>query len=199
MILSLDFRAFCSCLKIGDIAGAKSLVTNENIHARDEDGDGVVACCCWFGPDEPELLHVLVEMGATLKEKNAMHYAASKGKPNLLRVLLLNGTNVDILNGIGQTPLNRAVENRNVECVHMLLDAGANVKLTKNMFSYDGKIWMWISRIQRAREKARIASIVIVGLSRCGCGVLGLCGRDVLRIVARCVWSTRANTDEWIK
>lgn len=105
-----------------------------------------------------------------------------------VRLFIDHGYPVDTINAYGETPLFCALYNSAYACAVVLLDAGAkpgmrNVKGTQ--------IPKWAHRFVAARINARAAAIAVLCLTRVGSRVVGNNGRDVLRIIARCVWSTR--------
>ncbi|KAG4025754.1 hypothetical protein MFRU_051g00190 [Monilinia fructicola] len=60
-----------------------------------------------------------------------LHAASLAGYVRIVRILLVQGCNVDIVNKIGDTPLHDAIENGHVEVVKMLLEHGANPRKAK--------------------------------------------------------------------
>ncbi|KAI5519026.1 Ankyrin repeat family [Trichomonas vaginalis G3] len=52
--------------------------------------------------------------------------AADFNFPDVLKFFLDKGANVEVKSGWGDTPLHKAAEQDNVECVQLLLSSGAN-------------------------------------------------------------------------
>lgn len=192
----LDFDAFVEHLQVNDIDAAKALVTSTNAQARDKNGYGVLWYMCTNGLlDDHDPLYHFVALGSTLELDSAGKYSsplyrtAVLGRPRLMRALLDLGTPVDILNKYGRTTLYAALAHNYVDCVWLLLDAGAQLDLVKER--EDFKIPAWARDFVSKREKTRKSSVVILGLLHCKSKVTGKNGRDVLRMVARCMWSLR--------
>lgn len=185
----LDFVEFIDCLSSDKVAKAITMVTTRNMHSRYLNR-GVVSVFCENGPDDPELLRHFVGLSAVdVLGANSLHWAASSNKPRVLRALIDMGGNVNLQNTHdGSSPL-EWTSVVHYECAKVLLDAGAKCKM--NCMSS----WEW-KKFLSHREKARIATIAILCLPRCQ--QLLSKSKDVLRIVARCVWSTRGHR-EWIK
>lgn len=196
----VDFDAFVELLEKNDIVGAKAMIDTGNVLSTDRKGDGIVAILCWDGPDDPELLRHFVALGAPLEiQKNmrsfrisSLHYAAAQNKPKLIRSLLdIAGADcVNVLDPYGRTPLRQSFNSAFVECGKVLIDAGADLFIVGSMYRRE-----WVSEFVASREEARSASVVVLGLLRCSGAHKSLCGngKDVIRIVARCIWSTRGH------
>jgi len=54
-------------------------------------------------------------------------YAVLRERPEMVRILIAREVDVDIPNGVGETPLMRAVIWGNIEIAKMLVEAGANI------------------------------------------------------------------------
>lgn len=190
----LDFNSFKSYLNIGDIDAAKRLVTPANVQTRDRYDYGVLWYFCWYGPDDPGLLFHFMELGVTLEldsvgwRSSPLHQTAGCGKPRLLRALLDLGIPVDILNCDKVTPLFWSLMGDQVECAWLLLDAGAQLSFVEKVGTF---IPEWVREFVTKREQTRTSSVIILGLLRCNSKVTGQNGRDVLKMVARCMWRLR--------
>jgi len=69
-------------------------------------------------------------IGASWKDyETPLHKAAEKGHPEVIKILLTHGVNVDIPDRFGNTPLIFAIKYQQPEAVKLLLDAGANLEL----------------------------------------------------------------------
>jgi len=75
----------------------------------------------------------LIYAGANVNGRNRtvgadtpLHCAALAGSKAITEALIEHGASVDAIDGIGLTPLYRAAENGNHQCVDLLLKAGAN-------------------------------------------------------------------------
>lgn len=174
---------------------------------------GVLTHVCEFGPDDPDLLHHFIKLGATLELDSVgirggpIHSATATNKPKILHTLLELGTPVN-LGSYRYTPLDNAFgfkfgEEANANgytvgaiykesrlCAKILLDAGAQPSECKR------NVPQWIYDYVSTREKTRASAIAVLGLLLCRSSVISggkYIGRDVLCVVARCVWSLRGN------
>lgn len=87
-----------------------------------------------------ESVQVLLKAGASVsaKDKNArdsmgenqpLHHAMASRNPAVIEELISAGADVNALNMFGDTPLNRAIEENNLEAARLLLKRGATVNL----------------------------------------------------------------------
>lgn len=203
----MDFDEFIDCLSRGEVAKAAKMVTTRNVNCRSHLNFGVVLLLCRFGPDDPELLRHFAYLGASLemvkRSSTSLHWATTHNKPKLVRALLDLGANVNTRNSWGLSALQWCRQDDQT-CSILLLDAGAEIPFCPAMHKYQC--------FMTTREKARSASIAILCLHRLfsksmttrkkarSASVAILHRRhqqlfsktkDVLRVVARCVWSTR--------
>ena len=94
-----------------------------------------------------EMVRVLVDCNADVNARKfsswtVMHYVSTRLdfrphnipelRPDVTRLLLEHGADVNTRNNTGATPLHIAVDNRLIEVVRMLLEHGANVGATNN-------------------------------------------------------------------
>lgn len=187
----LDFGEFRSFLRNGDIDAAKRLLTPATAQARDRDGRGVLWYLCSFGSDDADLLYHFLELGATLELDNSrkrpspLHAAAWRGNFRQLHTLLDLGIPANIFDGNRNTPLHYSLGRK--KCSRLLLDRGAKLSLLKK----DLNIPDWAIDFVLKREKTRKTSVAILGLLKCNSEVTRKNGKDVLCMVAKCVWSSR--------
>ena len=189
----LNFDAFEEYLSDDNVDAAKSIVTPANAQARRaRDGYGVVFYLCWYGPNDPGLLHHFVKLGATLELDSAfirdspLHAAAFRGNYKQMRALLDLGVPVDIFCSYNYTPLYYSLGYQKRKCTRLLLDAGAKLGCAKQDL-----VPNWVYDFVTKREQTRTFSVIILGLLRCNSKVTGQNGKDILRIVARCLWGLR--------
>lgn len=114
----------------------------------------------------------------------------------MMRVLLDFGVAADEVSGTWHsTPLHTALASREWEGARMLLDAGAQLRnassTIKKVSELPPRIVEMAETFVAARENTRAGCIVILGLRRANAATIGNNGNDVLRMVARCLWSTR--------
>lgn len=111
---------------------------------RGSDPDGINIKSCWpFHSGKTALIHaaekgnlqlakLLLEQGAVINKTTsfgltALHYAVSGNHLEVVQLLIARGINVNQLDSCKRDPaLRYAVQERNVACVKMLLDAGAD-------------------------------------------------------------------------
>lgn len=195
-----QFRTLCRELNFDE---AKRLVTPSNILSRDAQNSGIVYNVCLY-LDDPDFLRYVLQLGAPLEVEESpqhylpIHHVASANKSRMLRVLLDFGTPVDARGGCyNHTALHIAlIVDRRVthqrETSKMLLDAGA-----KLAFCFKENVPDWAHAFVANREQTRCGCIIVMGLRISRSNTLGhssIVNKDVLRIVARCLWSTRGFT-----
>lgn len=162
-----------------------------SVNARDQTGSfGTVSFFCEYGPDDPLFLNKLVAAGTNMKDTleldsawvrlSPLHLAAQKEKPRLLRALLDLGFPVNICHKFGDTACDVTAS---WNCKKLLLDAGGKTS-THHLIEN-------VSKFLDTRDNRRAASIAILGLKRCQSTVSA--SKDVLSMIARCVWSTRGH------
>jgi len=109
------------------------------INAKDLGGATPLHLACWFG-DHPLLVETLLAKGAdpdanTDLLSTALHFAASSGSVDCMRVLLKSGLELEAKNAFGSTALLVSVARNRLEAVRFLLDYGA-AKDTKNSYGF---------------------------------------------------------------
>lgn len=189
----VDHEILRNCFTHRDVVGIKSLITTENVKKVDATGLGVVWFFLHHGPDDPEILKLLVDAGAPLYNEYSSGFytplikAAARRRNKCIRALLDMGYPVDRL-CTNQTALQLAIAHDNDEGVKILLDAGASLKNLTNVIP--GWIKGFMNRHRQTRKNCRI----ILGLKRARSRSLGCNnGVDILRMIARCVWETRGH------
>ena len=100
-----------------------------DIYNCDNKGDNALLMSARYS-DRSLICELLVNSNYDLNLTNfdgdtATHIAAQKGNLNHLVVLLDAGANCDMLNNHALSPLYLAILNNHIECVHVLLEAGA--------------------------------------------------------------------------
>lgn len=198
----MDFALFCKRLDNLQIDDAKQQVTVRNANILDGRGFGILWYVCAHGPDDPALFQYFVGLVGSLfggcgddVATTPLHKAANAGKPKILRAILdLNIICVDAKTNYNQrTPLYWAVINYKFDCARLLIDAGAS----PHHLPLQSECVM---KFVAARHDARLVSIIVLALQRCAARSFTQSGngKDVLRMVARCVWSTRGEEESWI-
>lgn len=204
----LDFFAFNKCLEKGNFVGAKQLVCPENGNQIDPMTQRSVLslyCIMNDAPDDPDIIHYFVHCGAPIRDVpceekawlHPIHYAAINNKPKFARALLDHGAEVNMpSNEVGCTALFWAIRHQSWTCAKVLIDAGAlyyDFQIVASCVNGAKPLDQFIV----TREQTRSVAIVVLGLHSCGSGtVIGSHnGKDVLRMIARCVWGTRGHND----
>lgn len=196
------FLKFANCLKYNDIDAAKQLVTCLNVNDRAPHID-VIDCICSDGPDNPALLRYFMDLGYVFKHESLLfsssplYVAATHCKPNLLRALIdMRKPEQFVLDAaLGFALLDDDRYHKNRLCACILVDAGARRDETKWRYLLSSD---WVYDFATARKNARTASLIVLSIKRLHSGIIGINANDVLRIIARCIWSTRGHK-RWIE
>lgn len=186
-------------LRKRDIDGVKQLITHENVNDNWYHKENAIWIVCLYGCDREDasLLRYFLEKYPHASTRRLLHLAAYNDKPNMIRELIQLGVNIDERNCAGHTALHSAVcpRHRSQQCARLLLDAGAAYDPHSSFCDYCRPDTLhfpnWLTEFVETRNATRKAATVVLGLYRC-CRRRGT-NKDVLRIVARCVWSTRGH------
>lgn len=184
----IDFMKLIRYFEDNNIEEALRIVTRENILSRDRSGDGVLVYLCRKGPDDPSLVRHFVGLGAETSALgigwSPLQIAANYHKPKLLRALLdVNIKDVNVVTQFRSAQILYFSPKQHCECIRILVDAGSEIPAYLNVFLHE-----FVTK----RNETRTAAIMILGLKRCRSRVIGKSnGGDVLRLIARAVWSTR--------
>lgn len=192
---------YCELLDEHRYNEALSLVTREN--AATDLGYAFVVRFCTHGPDDEQMLNQIVALGAMITKKgyNApIHFAAVNGKHKLVRALIGLGCDVNEMNISQETPLTLASNNNHLGCIECILNAGGvGYTCYINFCTGDGGKDIFIPKnaeqFLRRRERCRSSVIAFLALWKCRSETIGSNGKDALRIIGRCVWSERGNTN----
>lgn len=191
--MEFDWDEFEYRLQQKDFDGAERMLP-QNVNIVTDDGFGLVDYICRnTNNDGVPLLCRVLKLGATFDVKRCCGYYAVENKSDRnLKALLDFGHPVEgTFVGTGATmsllekALLRCVDGPTA-CLVLLIERGAELRNVNcaNLF--------WAKELVAAREKIREAALAILGLLMCRSRVLGINRKDVLRMIARCVWSTRA-------
>lgn len=155
-------------------------------------GLNIVLFLCHCGPDDPSLLEYVVSIGADFESDCGflppLHVAALRGKTKILRKLLDYGISPNQQDKHFMVPLQEAFLGDKNACVKVLVDAGADIINASPQ---------WVLEFMAAREKVRVACIVVLGLLKTKSQSVGdRNGKDVLRMIGRCLWETRGHTKD---
>lgn len=181
------------------INDARSMFTPKNVNIRDKNGLTALRWFLTLGPDDVEILRYFVGIGASLEpedEESFLHCVSSfRDKHRLANELINMGISPNIKHGgtdSNHTPLFCAIFNDKRKTIKLLLDRGAKFdEVLKHALKL--KISPWLEEFLKNRENIRSNSLVILGLKTANSTVLGDNGKDVLQIIARCVWGMRGD------
>lgn len=98
-----------------------------------EDGFTPLGLACYFGQFEVARYLVLKGADVNLPSNNGFHVfpihsAAAGNYPEIVRMLVANGANVNVKQQAGATPLHSAAQNGNLELLILLLENGAETE-----------------------------------------------------------------------
>lgn len=122
--------------------------------------------------------------------RSPLHNATEDGTLDICSLLLNAGSMVDVVNMRGHTPLYWALSSDKRDVAEVLLDHGARlerVKLDKRLKT----IPAWAVSFVERRNACRSLCWAMLELARRRSRVIGGNRRDVLRLVAKCLWALR--------
>lgn len=119
-----------------------------------------------------------------------LHAAARRGIADVCRLLVAAGNAIDVVDNNGFTPLYWALCYDKHDVAELLLDRGARldrVKLDDDLKS----IPEWAVSFVASRNACRSSCWAVLELARRRSRVIGGNRRDVLRLIAKCMWELR--------
>ena len=170
-----DFDAFeASCMHLDK---ALAMVTPENCNALDDDQgdyDTIIDNYCWYGEDENvNFVEELLKLGC-VPTVNSLGYAIVRGKPKIVRKMLLR--NPEWVSELSSDWCDRV----RGDCMVYVVETGLVYGFPKHEFPDEAEDYM------NHRNSVRSCAIkVLFALRRV---------KDVSRIIARVVWSSRFQT-----
>lgn len=199
----VDFNAFIRCLRVFDmhkrpheIEDAMSMVTEQNAHhVAHWNNKGLLWFACLYCGDIAALKQIvnhLTKMGAAFDPECFANCCVNVERvvpPVILRFIIDTFSPATINHNWGRNccALYYAFDYDQVECAKILLDFGAKLE---NVIEDDSvSIPQWAKDFDAGREKTRAATLVVLGASKTS--KINNRNRDVMRIIARCIWSTR--------
>lgn len=180
-----------------DLCGLKQMMTMSpdfffHYPCDTVDGSGIFRWICSEGPDDPEIISYFIGLDVNLMDESgwhAIHYAALFGKPNLVLYLLNNVPECAKLTAsvVGRSVLDICLYKQMICCFAVLIDRGVTIH------GYHVSDWAtdFLKQLQEARHFARRRAVIVCGLLRCRACVMRGNGVDILRMIARCIWSYR--------
>lgn len=181
----LLFESLKHCLVYYPVT-VKNLITKENVTTV-FGGHCVLTYVCWYGPDDPDILLYCVGLGASVQRhvgnKAPIHFAAQSGKCKLVRTLIDLGVSVNQETQTGSTVLDFTLLRSN-RCTELVLDAGGVQTSVVNLPQ-------WAKNFINQRKQHRTNALILIGLKQCRSKTIGFNGKDVMRVIARCIWSMR--------
>lgn len=187
-----------------DLTSALANLPNADLaHILLEVGDeDIIRSVCRYGPDDPTIIQYFLGLGAPLYTcwstrpfyKASIYYAAFNGNVKQIQELVRVGVSVDfndrktVLSCVLKKLWNGSFYNNEdlVRSAICLIDLGAKYVPLSEEF-------MWIQEFVESKHATQHACIIILGLQRCcrNDNVLQGNGKDILRVIARCLWSLR--------
>lgn len=144
----------------------------------------------------------LIQCGAKLNTRgffgdSPLMYATRFDYQCIVKMLLEAGADVEHMDNDGVTSLWWALAEKSTKCVKILIDYGARLdKVRKHCPIPPLKgIPKWVTRYVDARECARKAAVLMVGIHK-RCSVTQGQDVNVLRIIGKHIWSTRMD-EHW--
>lgn len=112
------------------------LENNASFLNRDLFKSESVYSLCLAQEDDYYLKRILEKVGNKINVldnlgNNLLHWAAIKGKADVINVLLKKQANIDEKNGDNNTPLMLAVQNDNIEIIRLLIQKGAKIDINE--------------------------------------------------------------------
>jgi ankyrin repeat protein len=120
-----DYDAFAATA-LGDSARANKLVSRNKNVVQSRDCKGETPLHWAIRTEQPPMLALWISAGVPLDATNdagqsALHLAASAGKAEYVKTLLAAKASTSIRDTNGWTPLDAAVQNKQADCIHLLL------------------------------------------------------------------------------
>jgi ankyrin repeat protein len=148
-----------------------------------------------------DCINYCVQMGANVNARDidgcTPLYYASFRHLNVVRVLLDAGAMVDATDNDGWTPLHRAICNKGVDVMRLLIDRGSkvsNVKLDTRIPAIPD----WVTIFVESRSKCGSVSIALIGIHKYRrTNVTGNNDINVIKLVSKHIWSMRMD-DVWV-
>lgn len=155
---------------------------------------GVIPLHCVYDSAECAALLIAAHpAGVNAVDKDGwtpLHWVARSGRADVCRLLLDAGSMVDVVSNDGFTALYVALRNGKRDVAELLLERGAllqHVKLDWGLKS----IPRWVASFVARRNACRSCCWAVLELARRRSRVIGGNRRDVLRLVAKCLWALR--------
>lgn len=194
MMRRTSFADVHHLLLVDQIVSLKQLIISEPaiVKTRNAGGATLVDNILSFQQkDDPELLHFVLDMEPEM-DVDVLERAFASNKPNMLRALIDRGF-MKTHKWKTEFVLNQVLcHNHWWRCVKVILDAGATNTIDVC------KVWCGRNAIVEpflnAREKARHVACVMLYVAKTKTKTLCGNGKDVMRMIARVVWESRAHT-----
>lgn len=177
--------------KAKDIDAIKRHVTPETALIKDDCNCNFMWYFFVYGWDNIELLHYFLDCGEVVTQPLDSYWSLQKA---LIRGMfqvfyeLLFRLKIDVnYVHLGYTSLDdiRRRYGGSIWQQKILLDVGARYVREPPED--------WAQTFLAQREQSRMNAVLILGFKQCGSKVLGANGRDVLRMIGRCIWSIRGH------
>nr|WP_255581766.1 ankyrin repeat domain-containing protein [Cupriavidus sp. AU9028] len=121
-----------AALREGSLKAARALVTAPNIDFDKQNAAGETALMLACLQGQMDLVRIMVEQRKVEVNKTGwtpLHYAATNGHTEIVRLLLDHSAYVDAESPNGTTPLMMAARGGHAETIKLLLDEGADMRI----------------------------------------------------------------------
>jgi hypothetical protein len=155
------------------------------ISRQDVSDPNVLVCFCEYGPDDPEWLQCLLDLGV-IPTIYALLAAANADNLRLMRKLIDVGVDVNETDWNGWTIMDHARIEYTRKATFLIIDAGGKY------LRFEGEDIPFISLIRKSRESLRSCAIAMIGVITRRSPLRGERGiGDVTRMIARVIWESR--------
>jgi ankyrin repeat protein len=185
--------------QVGDLEKLREVLTANNVDNADSRGWTALHNAAWYG--HVSCVKYFVEMHANVNARNEygltpLHWAAENGSLDVVRVLLDAGASIDTTSEDGWTPLRYAIYYKRIEIVRLLFDRGAKLSLVL-LDDILLRIPHWVKTFHTMATCGR-ACVLIMGIHKYRrSNVTANNDNNVLKLIAKLIWSTRGNDFVW--
>jgi len=116
------------------------IVQGADLDLKDENNDSLLHYAAFMG--SLEIADMLLKKGVTSinegdkENMTPLHLSCERGHPEIVKLLLDHGADIEAKDGMGRTPLAFTAGSRNMEVVHILVERGADINYS---VAYQGR------------------------------------------------------------